>query len=157
MADFYDLPFNDILNWRKFSLILRERDFGILKKELQGVTREEYRILHAGVRQVSFVEQMYSGWNPSVNWTYLKNWIKYLRLTRDDDTLGRAADSEAFRVALTTCQVRRFSYGYVWAVAPQVHHQVLDSSRIGNQDKHVCLHWEKHAIHAVATRYCKIP
>ncbi|KAG0617273.1 hypothetical protein M758_5G177800 [Ceratodon purpureus] len=52
MADFYDLPFNDVLNWRKFSLVLRERDYGILKKVLQGVTRKEYRILHAGVRQV---------------------------------------------------------------------------------------------------------
>jgi ACT domain-containing protein len=56
MADFYDLPFNDILNWRKFSLVLRERDYGILKKVLQGVTRKEYRILHAGVRQVRFVK-----------------------------------------------------------------------------------------------------
>ena len=54
MADFYDLPFNDILNWRKFSLVLRERDYGSLKKVLQGVTPQEYMVLHAGVRQVSF-------------------------------------------------------------------------------------------------------
>ena len=52
MADFYDLPFNDILDWRKFSLILREGVYVILKKVLQGVTMKEYRVLHAGVRQV---------------------------------------------------------------------------------------------------------
>ena len=56
MADFYDLPFNDILDWRKFSLILREGDYGILKKVLQGVTMKEYRVLHAGVRQVRGME-----------------------------------------------------------------------------------------------------
>lgn len=61
MADFYDLPFNDVLDWRKFSLVIRERDYGILKKVLQGVTKEEYRTLHAGVRQVSYAKQMYLG------------------------------------------------------------------------------------------------
>lgn len=52
MADFYDLPFNDILDWRKFSLVVRESEYGSLKKILQGVTMKQYRALHARVRQV---------------------------------------------------------------------------------------------------------
>lgn len=54
MADYYDLPFNDILNWKTFSLILRERNYGRLKQVLQDVNPQDYQILHAGVRQVRF-------------------------------------------------------------------------------------------------------
>lgn len=57
MADFYDLPFNDILDWRKFSLVVREREYDNLKKILQAVTVQKYRMLHAGVRQVRFLPQ----------------------------------------------------------------------------------------------------
>eukprot|EP00249_Psilotum_nudum_P012814 c24003_g1_i1 orf=582-1481(-) len=52
LSDYYDLPFNDVLNWHKFSLILRERDVVNLKAILQSVTSEQYLALHDGVRQV---------------------------------------------------------------------------------------------------------
>eukprot|EP00249_Psilotum_nudum_P012815 c24003_g1_i2 orf=526-1752(-) len=51
LSDYYDLPFNDVLNWHKFSLILRERDVVNLKAILQSVTSEQYLALHDGVRQ----------------------------------------------------------------------------------------------------------
>ena len=75
------------------------------------------------------------------------------------NTLRRAAGSKAFRVALTTCQIRRFSYGYVRALAPQVHHQVLDSSGSENP-REACmpsLHWEGHTIRRFYNRYCETP
>lgn len=52
LSDYYDLPFNDILNWRKFSIILKEQDVVNLKRVLQSVTEQEYKALHRSLRQV---------------------------------------------------------------------------------------------------------
>lgn len=124
MADFYDLPFNDILNWRKFSLVLRERDYGILKKVLQGVTMKEYRILHAGVRQVSFVEQMCI-WLKSFNRfkDHMKNCWKYshFKLTRVMDEVqvrkhfewhSPPVKYDAFHMVMYELWLRRFAIRY---------------------------------------------
>lgn len=55
LSDWYDLPFNDVLNWRKFALVLRERDVYTLKPILESVNSSQYAALHAGVRQVRIV------------------------------------------------------------------------------------------------------
>ncbi|KAK1273933.1 putative glycosyltransferase [Acorus gramineus] len=51
LSDYYDLPFNDILNWKKFSLILKENDVYQLKSILKAVTDEQFIALHKGVAE----------------------------------------------------------------------------------------------------------
>lgn len=45
MANHFDLPFNDILDWRKFSIIIKVNDVRYLKKILKSITFAEYRVL----------------------------------------------------------------------------------------------------------------
>jgi hypothetical protein len=45
LSDYYDLPFNDILDWRKFSVILKENDVYSLKKILQDIPKQTYESL----------------------------------------------------------------------------------------------------------------
>ena len=45
LSDYYDLPFNDILDWRKFSVILKENDVYSLKKTLQDIPKQTYESL----------------------------------------------------------------------------------------------------------------
>lgn len=52
LSDYYDLPFNDILDWRKFSLVLRERDVYSLKQILKAVSDEEFAMLHKRLVEV---------------------------------------------------------------------------------------------------------
>jgi ACT domain-containing protein len=56
LSDYYDLPFNDIVNWRKFSIILREEDVGNLKTVLQSISDEQYKALHRSLRRVSVIK-----------------------------------------------------------------------------------------------------
>ncbi|KAK4367033.1 hypothetical protein RND71_014913 [Anisodus tanguticus] len=46
LSDYYDLPFNDILDWHKFAVILREKDVYDLKQILKNITQEEFVTLH---------------------------------------------------------------------------------------------------------------
>ncbi|KAM7500022.1 hypothetical protein LguiA_024436 [Lonicera macranthoides] len=52
LADHYDLPFADILNWRAFSVVVSTLDIPILKKILQGIKFDEYLSLQNNVMQV---------------------------------------------------------------------------------------------------------
>ncbi|KAL3621004.1 hypothetical protein CASFOL_035916 [Castilleja foliolosa] len=52
MADYYDLPFNDILDWRKFSVILKESDVYNLKDILKAKAGADYRKLYNNLREV---------------------------------------------------------------------------------------------------------
>ncbi|OMO93601.1 Exostosin-like protein [Corchorus capsularis] len=52
LANQYDLPFTDILNWKSFSVIVHERDIPILKRILQGISSEEYAMLQSNVIKV---------------------------------------------------------------------------------------------------------
>jgi len=52
LADYYDLPFRDILNWRSFSVVVKTADIPQLKKILKGISPEEYSILHTNVLEV---------------------------------------------------------------------------------------------------------
>lgn len=52
LSDYYDLPFNDALDWRKFAVILRERDVYQLKNILKSISQEEFVSLHKSLVQV---------------------------------------------------------------------------------------------------------
>lgn len=52
LSDYYDLPFNDILDWSKFSLILKERDVYQLKDILKSVSHEKFVALHRNLVEV---------------------------------------------------------------------------------------------------------
>lgn len=51
LSDHYDLPFNDVLDWHKFSIILKESDVKNLKAKLQSITDQQYAALHGNLRQ----------------------------------------------------------------------------------------------------------
>ena len=46
LSNYYDLPFNDVLNWRKFAVELKERDVYELKGILKSISQEEFVALH---------------------------------------------------------------------------------------------------------------
>ncbi|KAI3445801.1 hypothetical protein Pfo_002466 [Paulownia fortunei] len=52
LADYFDLPFNDVLDWRKFSLILNESDVYRLKDILKAKAGPDFRTLHSNVLKV---------------------------------------------------------------------------------------------------------
>lgn len=53
LSDYYDLPFNDIIDWRKFAVVLREKDVYDLKQILKNITQEEFVTLHNNLVKVS--------------------------------------------------------------------------------------------------------
>ncbi|KAJ4835124.1 hypothetical protein Tsubulata_046698, partial [Turnera subulata] len=59
MADQYVRPFDDVLQWSKFSVILKENDVDNLKKILEGISDAEYRALQANTIKV----QKHFQWN----------------------------------------------------------------------------------------------
>lgn len=59
LSDYYDLPFNDILDWRKFAVILRERDVYDLKQKLKDIPYSEFARLHINLVKV----QKHFQWN----------------------------------------------------------------------------------------------
>ncbi|KAF9679061.1 hypothetical protein SADUNF_Sadunf07G0100900 [Salix dunnii] len=61
LSDYYDLPFNDILDWRKFSVILKENDVYSLKKILQDIPKKTYEAL----QNHTFMVQKHFQWNLS--------------------------------------------------------------------------------------------
>ncbi|XP_058226330.1 probable glycosyltransferase At5g03795 [Rhododendron vialii] len=46
ISDYYDLPFTNVLDWRKFSIIINEEDVGILKKILLSISEETYLTMY---------------------------------------------------------------------------------------------------------------
>ncbi|KAH0725326.1 hypothetical protein KY284_001191 [Solanum tuberosum] len=52
IANHYDLPFADILDWKHFSVIVATLDIPLLKKILQGITQQEYLVLQSNVLKV---------------------------------------------------------------------------------------------------------
>ncbi|KAL5822058.1 hypothetical protein ACOSQ3_023940 [Xanthoceras sorbifolium] len=59
LSNYYDLPFNDILDWRKFAVILNEKDVYQLKQILKKITDEEFASLHKNLVKV----QKHFQWN----------------------------------------------------------------------------------------------
>ncbi|XP_019187075.1 PREDICTED: probable glycosyltransferase At5g03795 isoform X2 [Ipomoea nil] len=52
LADFYDLPFADALNWESFSVVVSSMDIPKLKEILKGISHEEYVKLQSNVVKV---------------------------------------------------------------------------------------------------------
>jgi len=52
LSDYYDLPFNDILDWSKFAVIPRERDVYQLKQILKNISDAEFARLHMNMVKV---------------------------------------------------------------------------------------------------------
>lgn len=52
LSDYYDLPFNDILDWRKFSIILKESEVYNLKQVLKDISDAEFLQLHENLVKV---------------------------------------------------------------------------------------------------------
>ncbi|KAK6125843.1 hypothetical protein DH2020_040411 [Rehmannia glutinosa] len=59
LSNYYDLPFNDIINWHKFSVVLKEKDVYQLKQILKNKTQEEFVTLHNNLVKV----QKHFQWN----------------------------------------------------------------------------------------------
>ncbi|XP_073027174.1 probable glycosyltransferase At5g03795 [Primulina eburnea] len=59
LGDHFDLPFVDILEWRKFALLLKEADVYTLKDILKAKAGAEYRMLHKNLLKV----QRHFEWN----------------------------------------------------------------------------------------------
>ncbi|XWS39792.1 hypothetical protein CRYUN_Cryun18bG0084800 [Craigia yunnanensis] len=53
LSDHYDLPFSDILDWRKFSIIVKEGDIQQLKRILKRISYCKFRFLHYNAVQVT--------------------------------------------------------------------------------------------------------
>ncbi|XP_058085666.1 probable glycosyltransferase At5g03795 [Magnolia sinica] len=52
IANHYDLPFADILNWKSFSLVVATLDIVLLKRILHGVSSDDYAMLQRNVLKV---------------------------------------------------------------------------------------------------------
>ncbi|KAL6005125.1 hypothetical protein ACLOJK_005686 [Asimina triloba] len=52
IANHYDLPFADVLNWKSFSIVVATLDIPLLKRILNGISSEEYTTLHKNVLKV---------------------------------------------------------------------------------------------------------
>ncbi|KAJ0616489.1 putative xylogalacturonan beta-1,3-xylosyltransferase [Helianthus annuus] len=52
IANHYDLPFADILNWKSFSLVIATLDIPLLQRILRGLSDDEYASLHKNVLEV---------------------------------------------------------------------------------------------------------
>lgn len=59
LSNYYDLPFNDILDWQKFSVILNEIDVYQLKHILKNISDAEFAVLHNNLVKV----QKHFQWN----------------------------------------------------------------------------------------------
>ncbi|KAG5242020.1 glycosyltransferase [Salix suchowensis] len=52
LSDYYDLPFNDVLDWNNFSVILKEEHVPNLEKILKEIPEENYKKMHQNLLQV---------------------------------------------------------------------------------------------------------
>ncbi|KAF2288176.1 hypothetical protein GH714_004959 [Hevea brasiliensis] len=52
IANHYDLPFTDVLNWKSFSVVVATLDIPLLKKILKAISSNKYRMLQNNVLKV---------------------------------------------------------------------------------------------------------
>lgn len=52
LSNYYDLPFNDILDWKKFAVVLKESDVYQLKKILKDIPDSKFASLHMNLVKV---------------------------------------------------------------------------------------------------------
>nr|POF01835.1 putative glycosyltransferase [Quercus suber] len=72
LSNYYDLPFNDILDWHKFAVVLKEHDVYRLKQILKDLADAEFVALHKNLVKAAYSIVMASttaaGRNP---WIFL--------------------------------------------------------------------------------------
>lgn len=116
LSDYSVLPFNDILDWRKFSVVIKEKDVHQLKNILKNITDEKYRSLqnHAiKVRRKFPSALVFEIHSPEfVSWTFFT--VNYLI---SFIPCYHESDPEALPVEFTVCKTRHIPYDDVWAVA----------------------------------------
>ncbi|KAF7809405.1 putative glycosyltransferase [Senna tora] len=61
LSNYYDLPFNDILDWRKFSVILKETDVYQLKQILKNISEAEFVALHKNLVKLEVTSGVTTG------------------------------------------------------------------------------------------------
>ena len=54
LSNYYDLPFNDILDWHKFAVVLKEHDVYRLKQILKDIADTEFVALHKNLVKVEY-------------------------------------------------------------------------------------------------------
>ncbi|RYR50128.1 hypothetical protein Ahy_A07g036704 isoform A [Arachis hypogaea] len=59
LSNYYDLPFNDIVDWRKFAVVLKESDVYQLKQILKNISHAEFVSLHNNLVKI----QKHFQWN----------------------------------------------------------------------------------------------
>ena len=59
LSNYYDLPFNDILDWRKFAVVLRESDVYQLKQILKNISDAEFVSLHNNLVKVEVLSLLF--------------------------------------------------------------------------------------------------
>ncbi|XP_057763241.1 probable glycosyltransferase At5g03795 isoform X1 [Arachis stenosperma] len=59
LSNYYDLPFNDIIDWRKFAVVLKESDVYQLKQILKNISHAEFVSLHNNLVKI----QKHFQWN----------------------------------------------------------------------------------------------
>lgn len=52
IANHYDLPFTDVLNWKNFAVVVATLDIPLLKEILNGVNDEKFRMFQRNVVEV---------------------------------------------------------------------------------------------------------
>ncbi|KAL4599718.1 hypothetical protein ACB092_11G146300, partial [Castanea dentata] len=63
LLNYYDLPFNDIIDWQKFAVVLEEHDVYWLKQILKDIADAEFVALHKNLVKV----QKHFQWNSPPN------------------------------------------------------------------------------------------
>lgn len=58
MSDYYDLPFNDILDWNAFSVILKEDDVPIMGEILKGIPEDMFEKMRQNVLKVDKIHRL---------------------------------------------------------------------------------------------------
>jgi hypothetical protein len=71
LSDYYDLPFNDVLDWRKFAVVLKERDVYELKSILKSKSQEEFVALHKSLVQVCISRGRFCHYKVVIPFTFL--------------------------------------------------------------------------------------
>lgn len=91
LANHYDLPFADILNWKSFSVVVNYMDIPVLKKILQGISLEEYSWLQSNALKV----RKHFKWNvPPVDYDAFYMAMYELWLRRSSVRVRLSASSE---------------------------------------------------------------
>ncbi|XP_060970349.1 probable glycosyltransferase At5g03795 isoform X1 [Cannabis sativa] len=120
LSNYYDLPFNDILDWRKFSVVLKESDVYQLKQILKDIPDEEFLALHRNLIQVR---------EPLSSSTSLLNFVYKMFICSKSIFLHGMfkSDSKALPMELTSNQIRCISYGDVRSLVTPSCNQILVS------------------------------